>query len=137
MTGIDWRKRYAAAAAAGRNHAAENRELVLGYDDLAARLTRPPIGYATAQAWSGYIAPAMTPARSDYERNLTGRRVQLVALVREAIERKHGPEAARQWLEDVNADRWTPSRSTSVYDAMHRAADVLDRNTPAWAKEGT
>lgn len=107
MTEINWRKRYAAAAAAGRNHAAENRELVLGYEDLAAQLTRKPIGYASAAAWSGYIAPAMTPTGRGYERNLTPRRVQLVALVHAAIQRKHGAEPARRWLEETDADRWT------------------------------
>jgi hypothetical protein len=107
VTGNDWRKRYAASAAAGRNHAAENRELVLGYDDLAAQLAKPPIGYAAPQAWSGYIAPAMTPVGRGYERNLTPRRVQLVALVHAAIQRSHGAEAARKWLDEVDADRWS------------------------------
>lgn len=111
MTEINWRERYAATAAAGRNHAAENRELVLGYEDLAVQLTRRPIGYAAASAWSGYIAPAMSPTGRGYERNLTGRRTQLVALVHAAILRRHGAGLARKWLEEIDADHWSPSWS--------------------------
>lgn len=126
----------AAATAAGRD-ATEHRALVLAIPDLAAQLRRPPLDYASPEQWSGYIPPRMAATGSGHTRNDSPQRVHLIAIVAEAYRRTtgYGHDIAKAWLEDINTDRWTPTRSTSVYDAMHRAADVLDRNTPAWAKD--
>lgn len=75
---------------AGRSKAARdecnaNRGAVLQFPDLYARLTEPPIGYARADQWTGYIPPE----QSDGSHNGSARRAALAALVAEARARLH------------------------------------------------
>jgi hypothetical protein len=101
----------------------EQRHLVLRHEDLAARLTMPPLDYKTPQQWNGYIPPFMVLAADRYVRNGSPQRVHLIAIVRQAMERTYGPAAARAWLEEQNTDHWTRMPPSSYERAMqHRAA---------------
>ena len=72
------------------------RSLVLGYRDLADRLTLPPIGYATAKAWNGFVPPSKT-AGDGGSMNTSPRRRALVELCAEAITRSRGAGEADDW----------------------------------------
>lgn len=108
------------------------RELVLANEDLAARLTKRPLDFKQPEQWNGYIPPYMVPAGDKHVRNDSPRRVHLVAIVREAIARKYGPEFARDWLKEINEDRWTGTWMPSPDEAMKRAASVLERLEPTY-----
>lgn len=125
------------AATAAAREAADNRRTVLAIPDVAALLRRPPLDYATPEQWSGYIPPRMAANGTGHTRNDSPQRVHLLAIVAEAYRRTPGlgTDIAKAWVEDANTDRWTPTHTTSVYDALHRAADALDHHTPYWAKE--
>ena len=88
---------------------AERRSLVLADDELAKRLTAPPIGFANPRQWTGYIPPLMIegPERQGMVRNPSPIRVQLVAIVREAYARNYGEATGRAWLQDINTDQWS------------------------------
>lgn len=111
----------------------ERRRLVLAIPDLAARLTRPPLPYSRPENWSGYLPPYMAVGRNGWIRNDSPQRIHLVAIVREAYARTCGEQVARAWLEEINTNTWTDG--WSPHDALARAATVLDRHTPDWAKE--
>lgn len=113
------------------------RELVLGQPDLAARLCAPPLDFKQPEQWNGYIPPYMVPGHDKHVRNDSPRRVHLVAIVREALGRRYGADFARQWLAEINADRWTGTWMPSAEDAMKRAADVLDRSAPKYPNDWT
>ncbi len=72
------------------------RELVLGYPDLAERLTAWPIGHTEPRIWNGYIPPLLTCAEAG-RRNDSARRTALIELCAEAMERGYGPETAATW----------------------------------------
>src|SRR5258707_14796957 len=44
---------------------ARRRALVLGYPDLAKRLTLPPVGYTRAEQWNGYLPPGTDQVKDD------------------------------------------------------------------------
>jgi hypothetical protein len=69
------------AAAADQSRKA----LVLRHEDLAERLTRPPIGFARPDCWTGYLAPELLPSG---DRNTSPIRAALVAIVAEAERRQ-------------------------------------------------
>jgi len=131
--------REAIEAAAKKEHA-ERRELVFKYPDLVARLGRLPWAFSRPEIWTGYIPPLMVEGPHDpktprgaWIRNTSPQRIHLVAIVREAYARTWGEDTARAWLEEINTNRWT--NDWSPHDALGRAAKVLDRHTPDWAKE--
>ena len=111
------------------------RELVLGQPDLAARLTKPPLGYKAAEQWNGYIPPYMVPGSDRHVRNDSPQRVHLVAIVREAIARAYGADAGRRWLNDTNSDRWTGTWMPSPTDAIRHAAALFDDTIPTYLKD--
>lgn len=102
------------------------RDLVLGYPDLAARLTRQPLDFKTAEQWNGYIPPYMTPSYDRHVRNDSPQRVHLVAIVREAIARKYGPDSGRAWLERTNADRWSGPWTPCAAVDQNRPTDIRE-----------
>jgi hypothetical protein len=111
---------------------AERLKLVLGFDELAARLTKPPIGYTSPRQWSGYIPPFMIEAptaqgRNTWTRNPSPVRVHLVAIVREAYARTYTEEIAHAWLEEINTNAWTDDWSPT--DAIARAARILENSS--------
>lgn len=113
---------------------AERRTLVLGYDDLAKRLTVQPINYATPQQWSGFIPPFMIEGRYDkdadrdsWTRNPSPVRVHLVALCHEAYARTYGEAIGNTWLEEINTNQWADD--WSPHDALRRAANRLEHET--------
>lgn len=112
MTARDIVAIYRATDAEARDQCAERVALVRQYDDLAKRLTQPPLRFARPEQWNGYLPPRMTPVAGGFAYNDSPKRVHLVALVREAVARTHGEEMARKWLNQVNTDswsgRWTP-----------------------------
>lgn len=63
-----------------REEIAARRAAVLAHPDLAARLTREPIGYARADQWNGYIPPETYNG----SHNRSPRRTALLELVTEA-----------------------------------------------------
>ncbi|MFK0140668.1 hypothetical protein [Streptomyces murinus] len=64
--------------------AAHRRGLVLRYPDLAKKLTEPPIGHSTPEAWTGYIPPATDCTGAI---NTAACRPALLAIVAEAERR--------------------------------------------------
>lgn len=123
---------YRQAHAAAEAEHAERRRLVLAYPDLAQRLTQPPIGYTDPRQWTGYIPPYMIEGptqhgRNTWTRNLSPVRVHLVAITREATARTYGEPVAAAWLDETNENRWTGDWSPT--DALHRAADILEKST--------
>jgi hypothetical protein len=60
-----------------------DREIVLAHPDLRERLTTPPLGYASAEQWNGYIPPELCNG----EHNSSPRRAALVDIVAEAHRR--------------------------------------------------
>lgn len=75
--------------------AAYRRGLVLRHPDLAEQLTKPPIGHARPEIWTGYIPPATNCTGA---LNTAACRPALLALVEEAERRTgqhaHGSRAA-------------------------------------------
>lgn len=61
------------------------RELVLRYPDLAARLTEPPFDYDRPQQWNGFVPPATQCTGAI---NPSPRRKALLELVHEARNRE-------------------------------------------------
>jgi hypothetical protein len=68
-------------------------------------------------------------------RNDSPQRVHLVAIVREAIARKYGPDAGKAWLDQMNTDHWTGDWMPSHEDAIKRAAQVVERSEPRYPKD--
>jgi hypothetical protein len=62
----------------------ERRERVLKHPDLAELLTRPEVGYARPDQWTGYVPPEMW----NDSRNDSPRRAALVAIATEAMNRE-------------------------------------------------
>lgn len=63
-----------------RAQIASDRAAVLANPDLAARLTQPPLGYARAEQWNGFIPPdTWNGARND-----SPRRTALLEIIEEA-----------------------------------------------------
>lgn len=73
------------------------RGLVLAQSDLAALLTQPPIGYAKAAQWNGFVPPSTTTLAPGASINTSPRRAALRAVCIEAIRRAHGPADAEAW----------------------------------------
>lgn len=67
--------------------AATNRRAVLGHHDLAAKLTQPPLDYALADQWNGFVPPELWNGQV----NDSPRRAALVELVDEALRRNEAP----------------------------------------------
>jgi hypothetical protein len=119
MTRRSLTKLYAEAQAAAEAEHAERRKLVLGFDDLAKRLTQQPVRYASPEQWNGYIPPLMVEGphndrthRDSMTRNPSPQRVHLVAICHEAYARTFGEEAGRANLDEINTDRWPEDRWT-------------------------
>lgn len=68
------------AAAADQSRKA----LVLRHEDLAERLTQPPIDFSRPDCWTGYLAPELLPSGA---RNTSPIRAALIAIVAEAEKR--------------------------------------------------
>lgn len=62
---------------------AADRERILRYPDLAARLCEPPLNYKTPSQWTGFIPPEVCEQRL----NLSPERGALVELAQEAYRR--------------------------------------------------
>lgn len=62
---------------------ADNRRGVLGYPDLARKLTEPPIGFERPEQWNGFVPPEQWRE----QHNDSARREALVELVAEAARR--------------------------------------------------
>lgn len=119
---------------------AERRKLVLEHDDLARRLTLPPLGYREARQWTGFIPPFMIEGpfdaandRNTWIRNPSAQRVHLVAITHEAYARTYGEDIGHAWLAEINTNQWADD--WSPHDAMAKAAKRLGREVPAWIKE--
>jgi hypothetical protein len=122
---------YRQVAADIRKELAERTALVLGYDDLAKRLTMPPLDCAEPKRWNGFIPPYMIEGpcesgRNTWKRNPSPVRVHLVAICHEAYARAYGEDVGHAWLEEINTNRWTDDWSPT--DAMARAGQILDRS---------
>jgi hypothetical protein len=107
MTARDIVALYRATDAEARDQCAERVALVRQYDDLAKRLTLPPVGFDRPEQWNGYLPPRMTAVSGGFTYNDSHQRVHLVAIVREAVTRTHGEEMARKWLAQINTDQWS------------------------------
>ncbi len=86
-----------ASGARGAEIAGWLRGLVLSQPDLAALLTQPPIGYAQASQWNGFVPPATTTLGPGGSINTSARRKALGAICVEAIRRTHGESDAQAW----------------------------------------
>lgn len=78
--------------------AAHRRGLVLRYPELAAALTRPPIGFSAPEMWNGYIPPATDCTGA---MNTARCRPALLALVAEAERRRDQPQETAAALEEA------------------------------------
>lgn len=74
---------------AGRQSAMmrERRAAVLRHPDLAERLTRKPLSLSTPDKWTGFVPPACREGKQQEQRNDSGYRAQLVAIVEAAQQR--------------------------------------------------
>lgn len=83
-----WRKRVSHAGIQAPLLAAQRRDLVLAYPDIAAKLKLPPLKLADPRQWSGFI-PAADHEGPNGTRipNDSPLRAQLVAVFNEACER--------------------------------------------------
>lgn len=99
---------YRETAASRRAEMADMRQLVLGYPDLAKRLTELPWPFSHPDRWSGHIPPYLFGG----QRNDSPQRTALVAICHEALARKFDADFADRWLTAINHDpeapRWTP-----------------------------
>ncbi|MFJ6729439.1 hypothetical protein ACIQPQ_31505 [Streptomyces sp. NPDC091281] len=84
--------------AEARRAAAHRRGLVLRYPDLAAQLTRRPIGFTAPEHWNGHIPPATDCVGA---MNTARCRPALLALVAEADRRLHQPAETASTLEEA------------------------------------
>lgn len=94
------------AAAQARAANKTRRLRVLAYEDLAQRLTQPPLRYPKADMWNGYVPPRTLPpdvcpdcpssvcrSRDHPSRaNTSSRRRALVEIATEAYRRETGQE---------------------------------------------
>lgn len=78
----DWRTRWQQAVRQGQDDCRESRASVLRHPDIAERLTAEPLDYARPEQWNGFIPPELFNG----ERNRSGRRDALLALVADARE---------------------------------------------------
>lgn len=85
-----------AQAQRGLTDAAYLRDLVLAHQDLAERLTAPPLDCPTPAHWNGYIPPLMTCAAGG-QRNESPQRAALIEICGDAMVRELGEEAAAAW----------------------------------------
>lgn len=92
----DWARILADASVQGRTTAQHNRELVLRYPDIAAKLTAPPFKCADPRAWSGFVPGALCPedVRGRVALNQTPIRAQLLAILHEAAQRADAQSTA-------------------------------------------
>ncbi len=81
----DWRELWRPALHLAVMRSKTRRERVLKYPDLAELLTRPEIGYARPDQWTGYVPPEMWNG----DRNDHPRRAALVAIATEAMAREN------------------------------------------------
>jgi hypothetical protein len=84
-SGRNWRDLWRPALHLATMRSAERRARVLQHPDLAELLTRPEVGYARPDQWTGYIPPEMWCEK----RNDSPRRAALVAIATEAKAREH------------------------------------------------
>jgi hypothetical protein len=71
-----------------RREVAARRERVLTYEDLAGRLTQPPMSYTRPGCWTGFVPPALDP---DGQPNRSPYRAALVDIAAEAMRRHREP----------------------------------------------
>ncbi len=76
----------AARQQSGQQTRRPNRDAVLSYPDLAARLTEPPLDYPKPEQWTGFIPPEMF----NNQRNSSPQRAALAEIAAEA----HARDAA-------------------------------------------
>lgn len=85
----DWRELYRQIAAQEHENNRRNRELVLRYPDIAAKLTAPPLKHSRPEVWNGSVPGPYLPEREDgtVRPNRSPVRAQLLAILTEAAER--------------------------------------------------
>lgn len=71
------------ARRAARDENDRRRRLVLAHEDLAKRLTEPPLAHSAPERWTGFVPPATCAGAI----NTSPVRAQLVAIVAEAERR--------------------------------------------------
>ena len=81
MTDVRVHPAVAAAIAESARRCAEQRSRVLAHIETAERLTQPPLNYAQASQWNGYVPPAYNAAG---QVNTSLRREALMRLIRAA-----------------------------------------------------
>lgn len=90
----------------GLQVAADMRELVLKYPDLADRLMPDPV--SKPSLWTGFIPPLMIDGGlGGWRTNPSPIRTELVAICREAIRREHGEREAHDWYLHIQTDNWS------------------------------
>lgn len=96
MTG-DWRKLYTQIAAQEAENNRRNRELVLRYPDIAAKLCAPPLRHSRPDVWNGSLPGPYLPEGADgrVRPNRSPVRAQLLAILHEAAERADAETKAR------------------------------------------
>lgn len=114
----DIAKLYRTVSAGKRHEQAEMRELVLGYPDLAEKLTALPWPFSEPEKWTGHIPPYLFGG----VRNDSPQRAALVAICRQAVARKYGEDLAARWLAAVNSDPDAPEWSPHAVVQADRAA---------------
>jgi len=77
-----------------------DRDRVLRYPDLAARLCKPPINFDRPTQWTGYVPPAFYGQQI----NVSPRRDVLVDLIEEA-RRRDAETAAHQQTDSTDAHK--------------------------------
>jgi hypothetical protein len=80
----DWRKLLDVEMARAKAASAQRRARVLKHPDLAAALTRKPLGYTDPQQWSGFVPPLVWRETG----NGSARRAALVEIATAALARE-------------------------------------------------
>jgi hypothetical protein len=85
----DWRKLYTQIAAQEAENNRRNRELVLRYPDIAAKLCHPPLHLSRPGNWNGSLPGPYLPetTRGVFPPNRSPVRAQLISIINEAAER--------------------------------------------------
>jgi hypothetical protein len=86
VSGRNWRELWGPARAEAIARSAERRQLVLAHEDLAAMLTRPPVGFRDPKQWTGYVPPRIWNGSL----NMSPQRKALAAICALALERQAG-----------------------------------------------
>jgi hypothetical protein len=85
----DWRKLYTQIAAQEAENNRRNRELVLRYPDIAAKLCHLPLHLSRPGNWNGSLPGPYLPetVRGVFPPNRSPVRAQLISIINEAAER--------------------------------------------------